>query len=174
METILLKIALLRDYIGLLAPMILFIITIFLLRNKTTYLLFFIFGTILNNIINALLKLFIKEPRPLNDQKMIEIGITNNARIGFDKYGMPSGHAENCGFALTFITLTLNSPIITGLYLIISFISLYQRYLYSNHTILQLLVGFVIGIGVGYGMYSMAKNYIMGNIKMKKDDYFMN
>jgi membrane-associated phospholipid phosphatase len=164
---------LLRDYIGLLAPLILFILSLFFLRNKTKYLLFFIFGFVFNNIFNALLKLFIKEPRPTNDQKAIEIGITNGARISFDKYGMPSGHAQNAGFALAFITLTLNSPEITCLYAVLSVISLYQRYLYNNHTILQLIIGFLVGVLTGYGTYVLSKHYIMGNIKMKKDDYFM-
>lgn len=164
---------LLRDYIGLLAPLILFILSIFFLRNKTKYILFFIYGFVFNNILNALLKLLIQEPRPSKDQKAIEIGITNGARIGFDKYGMPSGHAQNAGFALAFITFSLRSPGITGLYTIISLISMYQRYLYSNHTILQLVVGFFIGIVCGYGAYLFATKYITGDIKMKKDDYFM-
>jgi membrane-associated phospholipid phosphatase len=164
---------LLRDYIGLLAPLILFILSLFFLRNKTKYILFFIYGFVFNNILNALLKLLIQEPRPSKDQKAIEIGITNGARIGFDKYGMPSGHAQNAGFALAFITFSLRSPVITGLYTIISIISLYQRYLYNNHTILQLIVGFFIGIASGYCAYLFATKYITGDIKMKKDDYFM-
>lgn len=164
---------LLRDYLGLLAPLILFILSLFFLRNKTKYILFFIYGFVFNNILNALLKLLIQEPRPSKDQKAIEIGIANGERIGFDKYGMPSGHAQNAGFALAFITLSLRSPVITGLYTIISIISLYQRYLYNNHTILQLIVGFFIGIACGYGAYLFATKYITGDIKMKKDDYFM-
>jgi len=162
-----------RDYIGIFAPIILFILSLFFFRNKPTYLLFFIGGTILNNILNAILKLCIKEPRPSGDSRAIEIGVTNGERISFDKFGMPSGHAQNCGFALAFITLSLNSPWITGLYLIITVISLFQRYLYNNHNILQLIIGFITGLGFGYAMYSITSNYVRGNIKMKKDDYFM-
>jgi len=124
----------------------------------------------LNNILNIILKLFIKEPRPVDEQKNIEIGIVNGVRIGFDKFGMPSGHAQNCGFCLSFITLTLNDPFITGLYAIISTISLFQRYLYKNHTILQLGIGLAIGLGQGYLTYLIGNKYITGNIKMKKDD----
>ena len=93
----------LRDYIGLYAPNILFVLSLFLLRNMKTYLQFFVFGTILNNILNIILKLAIKDARPSKDQKAIEIGIVNGARIGFDKFGMPSGHAQNCGYFLSFI-----------------------------------------------------------------------
>jgi membrane-associated phospholipid phosphatase len=161
---------LIKDYIGMLAPAILFILSIFLLRNMKKYLRFFVFGFILNNILIVILKLAIKEPRPTEEQKVIEIGIVNGARIGFDKFGMPSGHAQNCSFCLAFITMVLNNPYITGLYTIITFNSLFQRYLYNNHTILQLIVGSIVGTIFGYIMYMIANKNIMGNIKMKKDD----
>ena len=115
----------LMDYIGLYAPVILFALTLFLLRNLTTYLWVFVVGFILNNLLNIILKLAIKEPRPTKDQKAIEIGVVNGARIGFDKFGMPSGHAQNCGYCLSFITMTLNNPFITALYSLISVISLF-------------------------------------------------
>jgi len=162
--------SLLRDYTGLYAPVTLFVLSLFFLRNTSTFLHFFVVGFILNNILNIILKLFIKEPRPVDEQKNIEIGIVNGVRIGFDKFGMPSGHAQNCGFCLSFITLTLNNPFITGLYAIISTISLFQRYLYKNHTILQLGIGLTIGLGQGYLTYLIGNKYITGNIKMKKDD----
>jgi membrane-associated phospholipid phosphatase len=161
---------LLRDYIGSLAPIILFGLSLLLLRNMKIYLQFFVFGFILNNILNIILKLAIKEPRPTKDQKAIEIGVTNGARISFDKFGMPSGHAQNCGYCLAFITMALNNPYITTLYTVITFNSLFQRYLYNNHTILQLIIGIIIGTTFGYIIYMFANKNIIGNIKMKKDD----
>jgi membrane-associated phospholipid phosphatase len=160
----------LRDYIGLYAPLILFVLSLFFLRNMKTYLHFFVSGFILNNILNIILKLAIKEPRPTRDQKAIEIGVVNGARIGFDKFGMPSGHAQNCGYCVTFITMTLNDPFITALYSLISVISLFQRYLYNNHTILQLIIGFTVGGGFGYLTFIIGNKYITGNIKMKMDE----
>jgi membrane-associated phospholipid phosphatase len=159
-----------RDYIGLYAPLILFVLSLFFLRNMKTYLHFFVSGFILNNILNIILKLAIKEPRPTRDQKAIEIGVVNGARIGFDKFGMPSGHAQNCGYCVAFITMTLNDPFITTLYSLISVISLFQRYLYNNHTILQLIIGFTVGCGFGYLTYIIGNKYITGNIRMKMDE----
>ena len=161
---------LLRDYIGLYAPVILFFLTLLLLRNMRNYLQFFVIGFILNNILNIILKLAIKDARPNNEQKTIEIGVVNGARIGFDKFGMPSGHAQNCGYCSSFITLVLNDPFITTLYASISTLSLFQRYLYGNHSFLQLAVGLFIGIWFGYLTYLLGNKYIMGNIKMRKDD----
>ena len=54
----------------------------------------------------------IKEPRPANDEKSLELMVANVKRIGYDKYGMPSGHSQNCIFSLvyiiTFYNLSLN------------------------------------------------------------------
>lgn len=159
------------DYIGLYAPLILFLLSIFLLRNMTQYLSFFVSGFILNNILNAFLKWSIKEPRPNDEQRAIEIGIVNGARIGFDKFGMPSGHAQNCGYCLTFITLALNRPTVTALYAVISVASLAQRYLYRNHTALQLLVGLLVGISVGYFTIWLTHRRLMGDLEAKRDDF---
>jgi len=159
------------DYLGLMAPIFLFIISIFLLQNKMKYLQVYIIGSILNNILNAILKYAIKEPRPTKESRILEIAIANYKRVSFDKYGMPSSHAQNCGFNLVFITLVLNNSIITGLYLVICFISLYQRYKYSNHTILQLIIGFIVGLGFGYMIYHVGNKWIKGNLTMKLDDF---
>jgi membrane-associated phospholipid phosphatase len=167
------NISLIRDYIGLLAPIILFGLTLLFLRNNIYFLLFFVFGTILNNIINILLKFIIKEPRPTKDKTIIEIGIANGQRISFDKYGMPSGHAQNCGFVLAYTTPILQNPPLTGLFIIISFVSLFQRYLYNNHTILQLTIGLIIGIIVGHGCYLASSKYIRGPINQKDDDNYI-
>ena len=151
----------LLSYIGVYAPIILFVSSLFLLYDMkhiydiTNYFfpLYFVVGFIINNIINILLKITIKEKRPLNDDKRIELGIVNGHRTFFDKFGMPSGHAQNCAYILTFITLALRNFMIFNIYLLIIIISLIQRYLYNNHSILQLFVGLCIGILVAYISY---------------------
>jgi membrane-associated phospholipid phosphatase len=166
-----LDIKLLLDYFGLVAPLVLLLISTFLLQNKIKYLQVYIVGFILNNILNAILKYAIKEPRPSKDSRILEIAISNQKRFGFDHYGMPSGHAQNCGYNLAFITLVLNNPFITGLYLVITAISLYQRYKYFNHTILQLIIGLIIGLGFGYLAYYVGNKWLKGNLKMQPDDF---
>jgi membrane-associated phospholipid phosphatase len=156
--------------VGYLAPTIMLVVTLWLLRNKMNYLKFFFYGYIINIVVNSLLKWFLKEPRPVNDWKILQLGITHTKRIGFDKYGMPSGHAQHCGFMLAFITLVCESPLVTGSYSILSFICLYQRYLYQNHTLLQIVVGFGVGLGVGFLFYELAAKKLIGNIKRRPDD----
>ena len=66
-----LNITLLLDYLGLLAPIFLFFISIFLLQNKVKYLQIYIVGFILNNILNAILKYAIKDPRPSQEKRIL-------------------------------------------------------------------------------------------------------
>lgn len=159
------------DYIGLYAPIILIFISIFLLQNKTKYLQIYIIGLILNSILNAILKYAIKEPRPSVDSRILEIAIANGQRFGYDMYGMPSGHAQSCAYNLAFVTLVLNNSFITGLYLVMSAICVYQRHKYGNHTILQLIVGFFVGLIFGYLSYYVGNKWLKGNLMMKLDDF---
>lgn len=158
------------DYIGVYAPYILFIITLFLLRNMRHYLQFLLIGTIFNNIWNIILKLVIQQPRPLKDNMALEIAINNGRRISFHKYGMPSGHAQNCGFLLGYITFVMKDIVCTGFYLILSILSLVQRVKYHNHTTIQVILGFIIGIFVSYIVYTYASKYIVGHLQAKLDD----
>lgn len=166
----------LLDNIGIYAPIIFFVISVYLLSTKSTYLLFYIIGVCLNNFLNILLKFIIKQPRPKQDNKSLEILIHKDpatdkqVRQYWDIYGMPSGHAQNFGYSLLYIFLVFKDPIITILYLVIGGISLWQRYIYKNHTILQLLVGFLIGCIFGYLVYLDCTNKIKGQLEKKPDD----
>ena len=156
--------------LGYLAPIIMLVTTSFLLRNMTNYLSFFLYGYVFNIVLNSLLKWFLKEPRPTNDWKILQLGITHTKRIGFDKYGMPSGHAQHCGFILAFVTHVLNNPLVTGSFSVLSLICLYQRYLYQNHTLLQVIVGFGVGLCIGCLFYELGTKKLVGNVKMRPDD----
>ena len=153
-------ILLILDYIGAFAPIILTISSLLLLLPKIQYFIVFVIGLSLNHIINTILKLYFKAPRPLNDNKKLEIGLENGQRNSMDKFGMPSGHAQNCAFMLVYITMALKNIFITQIYMTITFISLCQRYKYNNHTFLQLFFGVIVGITLGYFTYSMGKAYI--------------
>jgi uncharacterized protein YneF (UPF0154 family) len=49
-------------------------------------------------------------------------------------------------------------------------ITVYQRYIYKNHTIPQLIVGFIIGIASGILVYFIGYKTMKGVLKMKPDD----
>ena len=158
------------ELIGFSAPGLMLMSSILLFRNKRKYLTYLIFGYVLCGILNALLKYIFKEPRPSNDWEILRIGITHNKRFSFDIYGMPSGHAQYCGFLLAFTAFVQNDPFITGIYAILTLICLYQRYLYENHSIKQVVVGLFVGLMFGYLLYFVATKNLIGNIKMRPDD----
>jgi membrane-associated phospholipid phosphatase len=171
LETIFSKALLIPDYIGLYAPRILAIFSLFILRNKLNYLTIYSAGYLFNFILNILLKLALKEPRPKKTKRTLEIAIANDYEYEYEKFGMPSGHAQACAFSLAFITLVFNDPLITSVYLIVTCLTFFQRFKYLDHSVLQLIIGFCVGISIGYMFYLIGNKYIKGNIKMRADDY---
>lgn len=158
------------DYIGSTGPYILIIISIFLLINKPIFLYFYIGGTIVNTIVNFILKELFKDPRPNENKEIIELLSYNGKMVDINKYGMPSGHSQSVGFSSTFIYFVLKNIYILWGYLIISLITMFQRFQYNYHTLFQILIGFIVGIMIGYYFFACAKNMIKGEILSKKDD----
>ena len=158
------------DYIGYLGPILLLVSSIFLLINKATLLSTYIFGFVVSVIMNSILKYIIKEPRPSDDLSIYNASIAHGKRVSFDKYGMPSGHATGVFYSTAFIFFALKKPYISLIYLIISMNTIYQRVKYKNHTILQVIVGAIVGTITGYAAYLFATKKLVGLLKFKKDD----
>jgi dolichyldiphosphatase len=165
--------AILIDKIGFLTPVILFIITFYLLFKKQTYLYYFSAGLVINNILNIILKIIIKEPRPNSEFKNVELAVKNGENVYFDKFGMPSAHLQNSFYILIYTLLAIGPTKFANmfiLYITLSVICAYQRFITHNHTILQLIVGSIVGSIIGYITYLFANNKIKGNLKEKQDD----
>jgi membrane-associated phospholipid phosphatase len=90
------------DYIGYLGPFLLLLSSIILLRTKGTLLSVYVVGYVLNLIINVILKDIIKQPRPSEDLSIFNASVAHGKRISFDRYGMPSGHAQMAFYSTTF------------------------------------------------------------------------
>ena len=149
-------------------PLIVIFFSILELYKKKFYLIFFIFGSILNTIINLFLKYIIRQPRP----KIYKIDYAN--QLGYiysiDKYGMPSGHAQNLGFSLGFMYFFIKDSYLSYFFIVITFLTLYQRFMNNKHSIIQLILGLIIGLIFGIITFSLANHYIKGNLNIKKDD----
>jgi len=164
-------------YVGVSSPMLLFFGSIFLLRNKANLLSYYIFGLLVNSSINYLLKGLIRQPRPREDLHVFHTegkDSQNKKRYGFDRYGFPSGHAQIAFYSLGFLSSALKRekhflPILF-LFIFIACVTLYQRFAYKNHTIIQLIAGSLIGFFIGYLVYWIAERKIAGPMKRKKDD----
>jgi len=161
---------------GKTGPIVLFVYSLYLLWNKSNLLYYYIYGFFLNTILNLVLKGLIKEPRPLEDPKLFNIALKHSIRFKFingypyDIFGMPSGHAQSAFFSTIFIYLALKDIKISVIYLIISLLTMYQRVLFKDHTVLQILAGSIVGILFSGFMYFMSQQKIMGKLRAKKDD----
>jgi len=162
------------DYIGYFGPHILLVASIILLRNKSTLLYIYFIGLFANSIINYVLKGLIKEPRPSDDVHVFNMELNSEVisgrRMGFDRFGMPSAHAQSVFFSLVFIYLALKNTKITLIYLLICLTTLYQRVKYKNHTILQVIIGSVAGSLIAFAFYNYAKHILKKELKEKPDD----
>ena len=145
------------DHIGYNGPLILIFLSSVFLRNKRKMLFIYWLGSFINMLINYLLKIGIKEPRPVEDNVSIE---WTNKRTDIDQYGMPSGHAQSVFFSCTFVYCVLKDINLLLLFLVIAINTFKQRYDYKNHTINQLIVGTILGVIVGYLFYYIGTMYL--------------
>jgi len=144
-------------WVGVLGPYILIVFSCLLLLYHPIPLVIYLLGISLNSMINFSLKGVIRQARPKNEIPLFELGMHDGRRYKSDKYGMPSGHSQGVGFSLAYIAGTLANPTITWVYAILSVITLTQRYVYRNHTFPQIVVGFMIGLVLGYLCYKLNK-----------------
>ena len=80
--------------------------------------------------------------------------------------GMPSGHAQVSFFSIVYGYLVKRQFIPwTLLSFIIAFILIYERYVFKNHTVYQLISGVLIGSIFGYISYYIVKIIDNHNVK---------
>lgn len=123
------------------------LLTVFLCR-RTAEDLWVGGGQIVCEIVNGLVKLITKEPRPASP-------VTN---MPVDSYGMPSAHSQYMGFFATVIIIqSLCAGRISGAHralraaavLALSTFSAFSRYYLYYHTIPQVVIGYLIGVVFG-------------------------
>jgi len=143
------------EFVGFNGPYIISAITAVRLFGRLQYLVAFIISRFTDQQINNLLKNIIKQERPSDGKSY-----GKEKYLGAQKYGMPSGHAESCFFALSFLYFTTNSTpllILTGS---IAVLTLYQRWSSRKHTVEQLLAGSLVGTFTGFLSYKLTKRFI--------------
>ena len=161
---------------GRFGPIILFLTSIILLWKKHNYLMYYVYGFALNAILTLVLKGIFKQPRPSEDLKLFNLAIKDSKRFKFvdgypyDIFGMPSGHASSVIYSTMFIYCVLKNNNFLLLYLAISIITLLQRVNSNSHTIIQVIAGAFVGSIFSYLIFYMARQKIMGNLFLKKDD----
>lgn len=140
------------DRIGFIGPLILFSINIVKLWNQKPYLGGYLIFVFLNSIVNHVLKITIKEERPMQNG----ISIRNKK----DGYGMPSAHAQSAMFSVIYLFLVKRSYSWLLIGLFITLLTLYQRWKTKMHTIKQLIIGSLIGFIFSLFGYYLSYSWI--------------
>ncbi len=163
--------------IGSYGPIILIVLSWYLLWDNKNLLVYYTLGIFVNSILNLLLKGIIQEPRPMYDAEKVKLMKAHAKEyfyqkgIPFNIFGMPSGHAQSAFFSTIFIYLSLKQKNILYIYFLLSLLTCYQRVYYEYHSISQIIVGSIVGSGFAYFMYNLAREKIKGRIREKPDDY---
>ena len=120
---------------------------------------------------NNILKQIIKQPRPKGDLDIHNPTKKHSySHNPIQLYGMPSGHSQMALFSTTYIYLVLKNIPVTLFYLLLTLNTLVQRIRYRNHTVMQVIVGSIVGALVAYVSYTYATNNLLGKLNTKPDD----
>jgi membrane-associated phospholipid phosphatase len=157
-------------------PVILFFLSLFLLWDNHNLFFYYTVGIFVNTVLNLILKAIIQQPRPTEDVKKFNLALTHGKRflfkdgIPFDIFGMPSGHSQSVFFSTIFIFLSLREENLLYFYTLYSLLIISQRIVFNYHTILQVIIGAIVGSLFAYFVYYLAREKIKGHITEKKDD----
>ena len=133
------------DTYGNYIPYILFVTSVIFL-SKSNVLPYYIFGFLINNFINIILKHYIKDERPYWNHK--------------SKYNMPSGHCQSTFYSIGFIfsylykhkMLNINNLLVL-FYITNGYITIRNCIVYNYHTKDQTLYGTILGSIIGTSTY---------------------
>ena len=150
------------DFIGFWGPFILFSLSVMHLWNTSFYLYLYVFLFFVNTALNRLLKLFFRQKRPDNGESFV-----GEPYLGADFYGMPSGHAQSVFYSSTFLFLVKRSVWWLIFELGISATTLIQRWEYNRHTVMQLVVGSIVGSLFAAFGYILSRRWVYDDYALK-------
>jgi membrane-associated phospholipid phosphatase len=166
--------------IGNYGPLLLSLVSWYLLWEKSNLFFYYTVGVFISIILNLILKGIIKDPRPEFNKNNIKLLTLNASQyffqngVPFDIYGMPSGHAQMSFYITMFMYLSLKDTRILYSYGLFSLFICYQRIQTGQHTLIQVMVGSMVGMLVGYGIHYMTNIKLKGVIREKIDDFAYN
>jgi len=146
----------LLSVIGYWGPMILLVTTAYgIILYKPAFMDYYIIFYFVGFILNCIIKMIIRQPRPKNQIHLYDFERNNGfKKASGQNFGMPSGHAQTCFYSLFTTIFVVKNIFFTLSTIAITCITCWQRYAYRNHTLLQLLVGSIVGI-LCFGLANM-------------------
>ena len=137
---------------------LLIIVSVILYLESKLDLVIFLLGGFASGVINRILKKWIKDPRPKDPTKFLD---SEHFSKTHPAYGLPSGHSQNIFYTITFFGLITKTFIAwDALFLVIATLMVYERWVFHNHSVIQLATGAALGITFGYGVYWLRDYFV--------------
>ena len=141
--------------LGFWGPYLLVVSTSFaLILYNEYYLNFYLCFLVVGSLLNSVIKSFIKQPRPKKQRFLYNF---EHKQTHGQEYGMPSGHAQNCFYSLFTVLFMIPNIYIKLMSILITCNTCFQRWVYRNHTISQIIMGSICGILVFCMAYQISK-----------------
>jgi hypothetical protein len=144
-------------YVVIYGPGILCILSLILLYKDLRFAFLFVAGYFISTKICYFIKDNVRQLRPKDEAPLIKKEEMYRKKVVSEKYGMPSASMQSMAYSTTFVHLAIGNLNITILYLIVYFISMYERLKYKHHTWQQVTVGSILGAVIGYASYIFGK-----------------
>ena len=143
------------EYVGYNGPSITIIITLLNLLDQKKYLGTFAIFYFVEYYVVGMMKTMLKEPRPIGYlEKRYDDG---GVYTGIALYGMPSGHSSAVWYSTVFLWLVKRSPYLLILDLALCVNTMYQRWAFRKHSVVQLFVGFLVGGSIAWFAFIVTK-----------------
>jgi membrane-associated phospholipid phosphatase len=161
------------DRLGYYTPYILFFLSLIVIKKRNIFFYYYVGGFLLNYLLNITLKGFLKQPRPDSHVALLNIMKQEGRYVDPQMYGMPSGHAQESFFSLFYVFWLLkNKENKTkqqwlGVFGLLCLITVFQRVMTKKHSVMQIMVGSIIGGMVGTLFYKMGEFQVKGEDKDK-------
>ncbi len=146
------------NVLGNYGPAIEAVLAAWILRPHQRTLLVFCVGLVFSVLFNLWLKGVIKDPRPVGTK------YTPQPSAKADQFGMPSGHAQTCGYITAYLFAVTKSWILGALCLVIDAVVVWNRLQKRYHSLAQLAVGLLVGAVLGVLVWSAARYIIRGKL----------
>lgn len=132
--------------LGFFSELIISIIVIYVLSNQIYFHALYLLGFVAGVYFNRWLKEQLHDPRPDHPIKFLAAEKFKTSKTQ-NFYGMPSGHSQQVAYSVAFLyacmghwNMWLNMCVIVGVLMVL------ERWLFRNHTALQLFVGLWVGV----------------------------
>jgi membrane-associated phospholipid phosphatase len=156
--------------VGAFGPQLSLFLALLFLRHKPALMIVYSFGFIINALISYTLKGLFKQPRPTDETTSFNLEQIYRKKQGFERYGMPSGHAQTVFYSSAFLYFALKDGNINIIMAILSLVTLFQRLESRHHTLAQVIVGAIVGSLIGYAFFNYGEKQVKGLLKAKRDD----